>query len=228
MYVLYIANKNYSSWSLRPWVLMRSLGIQFEERLVNFEKEDNYEKFRQFSPNGKVPCLHDGNQVVWDSLGITEYLADRHAKVWPEQSDAKVWARCAAAEMHSGFNHLRGNCPMHVSYRVKIDAIPAGVKHDLLRIQEIWNEGLQRFGGPFLTGEQFTAVDAFFAPVIFRIQTYQLPVGAQAQAYVQHMLKHEAMQQWQTQALADPWREASHDEAPLRLGQLQSDSRNLK
>lgn len=228
MYILYIANKNYSSWSLRPWVLMRSLGIQFEERLVNFDQEDNHEKFRSFSPNGKVPCLHDGNQIVWDSLGITEFLADRHPLVWPEQAEAKVWARCVAAEMHSGFTNLRGNCPMHVGYRIKIDAIPEAVKHDLQRIQEIWNEGLQRFGGPYLAGTNFTAVDAFFAPVIFRIQTYQLPVDAGAQAYVQQMLKHEAMQQWQTQALADPWREASHDQAPLHAGSLQSDERLKK
>jgi len=207
---------------------MRSLGIQFEERLVNFDQEDNHEKFRSFSPNGKVPCLHDGNQIVWDSLGITEFLADRHPLVWPEQAEAKVWARCVAAEMHSGFTNLRGNCPMHVGYRIKIDAIPEAVKHDLQRIQEIWNEGLQRFGGPYLAGTNFTAVDAFFAPVIFRIQTYQLPVDAGAQAYVQQMLKHEAMQQWQTQALADPWREASHDQAPLHAGSLQSDERLKK
>ncbi len=228
MYILYIGNKNYSSWSLRPWVLMRSLGIQFEERVMTFDKEDNNEKFRQFSPNGKVPCLHDGNQVVWDSMGITEFLADRHPRIWPEQAEAKVWARCVAAEMHSGFTNLRGNCPMHIAYRIKIDAIPASVKQDLQRIQEIWNEGLQRFGGPFLTGAQFTAVDAFFAPVIFRIQTYQLPVNEGAAAYVQHMLKHEAMQQWQSQALAEPWRELSHDEEALKIGRLQSDQTKLK
>src|SRR5690606_38041445 len=101
MYTLFIANKNYSSWSLRPWVLMRELGIPFEERLTPFVEDSNWESFRTFSPNGKVPCLHDGETVVWDSLGITEYLAEHHRSVWPSEGKARAWARCASAEMHS-------------------------------------------------------------------------------------------------------------------------------
>src|SRR5271165_5094264 len=104
MYELHIANKNYSSWSLRPWVLMRELGIPFVERLSPFSEESNWDAFRGFSPNGKVPCLHDGAEAVWDSLAITEYLAEGHQGVWPENQQARTWARCAAAEMHSGFS----------------------------------------------------------------------------------------------------------------------------
>ncbi|HQY70835.1 MAG TPA: glutathione S-transferase N-terminal domain-containing protein, partial [Pseudomonadales bacterium] len=107
MYELYIANKNYSSWSLRPWVLMRELRIAFDERLVPFAPGSNFERFRAFSPTGKVPCLHDGATVVWDSLAIAEYLAERHAGVWPSDARARAWARSAAAEMHSGFGALR-------------------------------------------------------------------------------------------------------------------------
>lgn len=225
MYTLYIGNKVYSSWSLRPWALMRALNIPFEEKIATFGSGSNWESFRTFSPAGKVPCLHDGESIVWDSLGITEFLADRHAGVWPSDAQAKIWARCAAAEMHSGFTNLRGVCPMHVGLRVHIDAIPAGVKSDLQRISELWNEGLNRFGGPFLAGDKFTAIDAFFAPVVFRIQTYGLPVDEKAGAYVQHMLQQAPIQQWQDQALNETWVEPGHEEAALAAGQLLSDLR---
>ena len=117
MYTLYIANKNYSSWSLRPWLLMRALSIPFEEQLVAFEEGSNWARFREFAPNGRVPCLHDDGIVVWDSLGITEYLAERHSGVWPESAQARAWARSASAEMHSGFDALRGLCPMNCALR---------------------------------------------------------------------------------------------------------------
>ena len=119
MYELYIANKNYSSWSLRPWVLMRALGIPFDETLVPFlgGVGANWDAFRAFSPTGKVPCLRDGDAVVWDSLAIAEYLAERHAGVWPADPRARAWARCAAAEMHSGFPGLRSVCTMNCGVR---------------------------------------------------------------------------------------------------------------
>ena len=110
MYKLYIANKNYSSWSLRPWILLRALSIPFEEQLVPFDEGSNWNKFRSFSPNGKVPCLHDGATLVWDSLAIIEYLAERHEGVWPEEADMRAWARCVVSEMHSGFVELRERC----------------------------------------------------------------------------------------------------------------------
>jgi hypothetical protein len=122
MYQLHIANKNYSSWSLRPWLLLSELGIPFEERLVTFAQGNgaSWQAFRAFSPNGKVPCLHDGERVVWDSLAIAEYLADRHVDVWPSGPDARAWARCAAAEMHSGFAALRNQCGMNCGLRIRL------------------------------------------------------------------------------------------------------------
>src|SRR5215475_690443 len=124
MYVLFIANKNYSSWSLRPWVLMRELEIAFEERITPFEEGPSATDFKGFSPTGKVPCLHERHTVVWDSFGITEYLAERHSPVWPALAEARAWARCAAAEMHSGFGTMRDICTMNCGIRVKLDAMP--------------------------------------------------------------------------------------------------------
>ena len=132
----------------------------------------NPDAFRGFSPTGKVPCLVDGNITVWDSLAITEYVGERHAGVWPAEAAARAWARCASAEMHSGFFALRNACTMNCGIRVTLRSIDAPLKRDLARLEELWADGIGRFGGPFLTGARFCAVDAFFAPVAFRIQTY--------------------------------------------------------
>lgn len=225
LYTLYIANKNYSSWSLRPWILMRELGIPFEEKTATFDSDFNWDAFRKFSPAGKVPCLHDGASVVWDSLAITEFLADRHEGIWPADPLAKIWARCAAAEMHSGFGALRQTCPMHVGLRIKMTETTAELQHDIARLNELWNEGLDRFGGPFLAGATFTAVDAFFAPVVFRARTYGIPLNEKAGAYAQHVLSSSAMRHWETEALKESWREASHEEAALAAGEQLADYR---
>lgn len=211
MQELYIANKNYSSWSLRPWVLMRELSIPFTERLVPFSEQSNWEPFREFAPNGKVPCLHDQGDTIWDSLAIIEYLAERNENVWPSDSRARAWARCASAEMHSGFGALRERCTMNCGIRVRLDQIPAGLKKDIERLNELWNEGLARFGGPFLAGNAFTAVDAMFAPVVFRVQTYGLPLHGEAAAYAARMLSRPAMQAWYQDALNETWREPGHE-----------------
>ena len=174
MYELYIANKNYSSWSLRPWILLKERAIPFSERLIPFSEDSNWVSFREFSPNGKVPCLHDQGETIWDSLAIIEYLAERHPGLWPEESRARTWARCASAEMHSGFGALRERCTMNCGIRVRLNDYPAALITDVARLNELWNEGLTRFGGPFLAGASFTAVDAMFAPVVFRAQTYGL------------------------------------------------------
>jgi len=166
-YTLYIANKNYSSWSLRPWLILRELAIPFEEKTAIFESDSNWDAFIQFSPAGKVPCLHAGHTIVWDSLGITEYLAERHSGVWPTDSDARSWARCAAAEMHSGFTTLRSTCPMHIGFRIQMTTLSAAFQRDIERLQQLWGEGLQRFGGPYLAGEKFTAIDAFLLRLSF-------------------------------------------------------------
>ncbi len=225
MYTLYIGNKNYSSWSLRPWVLMRALSIPFEERLVNFEGGSNWNRFRDFSPSGRVPCLHDGTKAIWDSLAIMEYLAERHAGVWPENADTRAWARCVAGEMHSGFTVLRGLCPMNCGLRVALKEMGEPLRADLARIDEIWTEGRARFGGPYLAGPEFGAVDAFFAPVVFRVQTFGLPLGDAARAYTELMLSHAAMQEWYQAALKEPWREISHEKEVAALGTVQADYR---
>lgn len=225
MYTLYIANKNYSSWSLRPWALMTELGIAFKEVLVPFGAGSNWEEFRRFAPNGKVPCLVDDGLTVWDSLSIVEFLAERHPGVWPAQSAARAWARSAAAEMHSGFGTLRTQCSMSCGIRVHLHEIGPALKTDLNRLDELWRDGLEKFGGPFLAGQAFTAVDAFFAPVAFRVQTYGLPLSEPAQAYVQHLLQCASLQQWQQQALAEPWREPGHEADCLAYGTLTADLR---
>jgi glutathione S-transferase len=225
MYTLHIANKNYSSWSLRPWVLMRSLGIPFSEILHPFEPGSNRERFRGFSPNGKVPSLVDTSTTIWDSLAITEYLAERHAGVWPEDPMARAWARCAAAEMHSGFAALRECCSMNCGVRVRLDEVPAPLLLDIERVQELWKDGLARFGGPFLAGPEFTAADAFFAPVAFRVQTYGLVLDAAAGAYAARLLALEAMVDWYAEALREPWRDEAHDAETRRAGTWLEDLR---
>ncbi len=224
MYTLYIANKNYSSWSLRPWVLMQTLAIPFEEKLVPFQ-ESNWQTFRTFSPGGTVPCLHDGETIIWDSLAIAEYLAESHPQVWAEDRLARAWSRSAAAEMHSGFGPLRQQCSMNCGIRMQLHEISASLQKDIDRLNELWGEGLDRFGGPFLAGEKFTAVDAFFAPVAFRIQTYNLPMSEQAIAYVNQLLSLPAMNSWQSAALQEPWREVSHEQEVLQFGTLTADYR---
>jgi glutathione S-transferase len=222
---LYIANKNYSSWSLRPWVLMKHLGLPFDEQLVVFGQGSNWDAFRPFSPSGRVPCLRDGDTVVWDSLAITEYLAESHADVWPADRTARTWARCAAAEMHAGFSTLRNQCGMSCGMRVRLREMGSALQADVARINELWNEGLSRFGGPFLTGKTFTAVDAFYAPVVFRFQTYGLPATGATAAYVRHMLALPAMRDWYAAALAETWRDHAHEEEIRQYGEVTEDFR---
>lgn len=224
-YTLITANRNYSSWSLRPWVLMKALGIPFEDRLEPFTKPDNYDDFRQFSPTGQVPLLIDGARTVPDSLGITLYLADRRPGVWPADEAARIFAQGAVAEMHGGFGHLRNDCTMNVGVRVTPKPMSEGLKRNVARVREIFEAGLERFGGPWLAGAEFTAADAFYAPVAFRIRTYGLDVG-KGQAWVDHMLAHPAMLDWEAQALAEDWREASHEEELAEAGVITADYRH--
>ena len=225
MYTLFIGNKNYSSWSLRPWLLMTELGIPFEERLIPFADGGSWEKFRAFSPTGQVPCLHHGPRVVWESLAIAEYLGERHAGVWPENEEARAWARSATAEMHAGFRALRDQCPMSVGLRMRLHRRSQALEKDLERVAELWNEGLARLAGPFLSGSSFGAVDAFFAPVVFRMQTYGLELPGAAAEYAARLLSCGGMQAWQEAALAERWREPGHDREIAALGECLSDLR---
>ncbi|MCO7245773.1 MULTISPECIES: glutathione S-transferase family protein [unclassified Halomonas] len=227
MFELYIANKNYSSWSLRPWVLMKALEIPFNEHLMPFEGGfgASHEAFRRFSPSGLVPCLVDGELAVWDSLAIVEYLAEQHTNVWPADKAARAWARSATAEMHSGFGALRDECSMNCGLRVELNGLSDKLKADVYRLDALWQQGLERFGGPFLAGKYFSAVDAFYAPVAFRAQTFNLPLSAPSQAYVERLLALPAMQAWYQAALEEPWREPMHEAETLKNGTLKADLR---
>ena len=223
-YTLITANRNYSSWSLRPWVLMKALGIGFEDRLEPFAKPDNYEVFRAFSPTGQVPVLIDGARTIADSLCIALYLAERHPGIWPADEEARIFAQGATCEMHGGFGHLRNDCTMNVGVRVSPKPMSAGLQRNVARLRELFEAGLAQFGGPWLAGAEFSAVDAFYAPVAFRIRTYGLDVGA-GQAWVDHVLLHPAMRDWEAQALAEVWREASHEAELAAAGIITADYR---
>ena len=221
MYLLHIANKNYSSWSLRPWVLMRALDIPFSERLHHLGTE----AFTGFSPSGKVPCLVDIATVVWDSLAIVEYLAEDHSGVWPQDAKARAWARSAAAEMHSGFSALRNQHGMNVGVRVAVAQRSPELLADIARIELLWNEGLARFGGPFLAGSEFSAVDAFFAPVVYRFRTYGVDVRGAAAGYLETMLAHPAMKEWEAAALAEDFHVAKYEAELPQIGTVTADLR---
>jgi glutathione S-transferase len=224
-YHLHIANKNYSSWSLRPWILMRELRIPFTEHLSVFGQSGSWEALRKISPTGKVPCLVDGTTVIWDSLSIAEYLAERHEGVWPADRGARAWARSAAAEMHSGFGELRNRCSMSCGVRIRLKEFPASLEKDIARLGALWSDGLHRFGGPFLAGGTFTAVDAFFAPVAFRIQSYRLTLAPAAESYAERLLQLAGMQTWYADGLKETYRDAPHEREMLEMGTVLEDLR---
>jgi len=225
MYTLFIANKNYSSWSLRPWVLMQTLGLAFEERLLPFGQAVDGQTIASLSPSGRVPVLEHQGLKVWDSLAIVEYLADRHPQVWPAEPAARAYARSAAAEMHSGFATLRNDCSMNCGVRVRLHQVSAALQADLNRLEQLWQQGLSGFVGPWLAGASFTAADAFFAPVAFRAQTYGLSFGSAATAYLQRLLALPAMQQWYAAGLAESWRDAAHEQDLTAAGHITADLR---
>jgi glutathione S-transferase len=204
---------------------MRERDIPFVEHLLRFGEKSDWDAYRNISPTGKVPCLVDGAMAVWDSLAIAEYLAERHAGVWPADATARAWARCAAAEMHSGFLALRSRCSMSCGVRVRLHDIPPELAADIARLDALWTDGLNRFGGPFLGGATFTGVDAFFAPVAFRIQSYGIALGPVAAAYATHLLKLRSMQEWYAAGLAERFRDESHDQEILLAGSVTLDLR---
>ena len=225
MYELFIANKNYSSWSLRPWVLMQELQIPFTERLMPFGDTAAWDTYRRQAPHGTVPSLLDGGVLIWDSLGIVEYLAERHPQVWPAERIVRAWARCAAAEMHSSFAELRNRCSMTCGVRVRLHEFPAALEREIRRLDNLWKEGLSRFGGPFLAGSTFTAVDAFYAPVAFRIRSYDLQLSGEAMAYAARLLQLRSMQDWYRDAILETFRDEPHEQDMLRLGSVLEDVR---
>lgn len=205
MYELYIGNKNYSSWSLRPWLLLRHCGIPFVERNVQLSGSGAQAAHRPYSDNGLVPCLHDGDFRVWDSLAIAEYLAERHPGLWPDDPRARARARCVSAEMHSGFAKMRQALPMNIKLRLRGRAAEPEVQADIERIVEIWDEARSRFagdGGPWLFG-RFSVADAMYAPVVWRFHTYAVPLPEIAARYRDAMLAHPEMRAWEAGALAE-------------------------
>ena len=209
---LYIGNKNYSSWSLRAWLLLRQAGIDFDEVLLHLDKQADSPFKRTLagvSPTGRVPVLVDDGFAVWDTLAIGEYVAEGYPqhRLWPADRRARARARSLCAEMHSGFSALRTHCPMNIELTApelgpKLLAEQPALQADMARIDTMWKTELHKHGGPFLFGG-FTVADAFFAPVCTRIQTYGLPVGSAAQAYVQYILALPAMRQWCDDARAE-------------------------
>ena len=210
---LYIGNKNYSSWSMRPWVLLKQAGIVFEEVRVRFDSFDAQSEFKRtigaVSPTAKVPVLVDGDLVVWDTLAIAEYVAETHPdkKLWPTDAKARARARSVCAEMHSGFTALRSHCSMNIEASLpEVGRIlwrdQAGVRADIARLEAMWTGLLAEHGGPMLFGD-FGIADAYFAPVCSRIRTYALPVSPTVAAYVDRVHQLPAVQAWVQQALAE-------------------------
>jgi glutathione S-transferase len=211
---LIIGNKNYSSWSLRPWIALKAAGIPFEETVISLDAPDFKAQVTALSGAGKVPVLLDGEIRVWESLAILEYLAEKYpnAGLWPAQDDARAHARAVAAEMHSGFVPLRRHLPMNVRRPVKPRPLDDGVKTDVARIETIWNECRAQFGdgGPFLYGK-FSAADAMYAPVVWRFHTYAVDVAAASRAYMDAVLALPASREWLEAARREEW-VLPHDE----------------
>ncbi|MFN4207988.1 MAG: glutathione S-transferase family protein [Agrobacterium albertimagni] len=204
--ILYIANKNYSSWSFRPWIAMTAAGIPFREELIPFGPGATHPQFRALSPTGKVPVLHHGSIRVWESLAIIEYVAELYpdAGLWPADRESRTYARSISMEMLSGFRALRSACPMNLRRPAKAIPLPEGVAADVARIEAIWREMRKRSGGPFLFGA-FSSADAMFAPVVNRFAAYDLVSDAETIAYMDAMRAHPAWRAWEEAALAETW-----------------------
>ena len=205
---LTLGNKNYSSWSFRPWIAMRNAGIPFSETVISLDAPEFKPQVTRISGTGKVPALADGDVHVWESLAILEYLAEKFpdAQLWPADASARAHARAIASEMHAGFVPLRRHCPMNMWRPVKPRELPPDVVTNVRRIDAMWTECRARYGktGPFLFGT-FGAADAMYAPVVSRFHTYAVEVGAASRAYMAAVMALPAWQEWQAAALKEPW-----------------------
>jgi glutathione S-transferase len=205
---LIIGNKNYSSWSFRPWLAMKVAGMAFEETVTSLDAPDFKARVTVPGGSGSVPVLIDGNVLVWESLAILEYLAEKFPEVglWPKNAAARARARAIASEMHAGFLPLRRHLPMNVARPVRQRALDDGAAANVLRIDAIWSECRSKFasGGPFLFGP-FSGADAMYAPVVWRFHTYAVEVGAVARDYMQSMMALPAWNEWREAARREPW-----------------------
>lgn len=204
--ILYIGNKNYSSWSFRPWIALEAAGVPFTDRVIPFDFAAGNPQFRDLSPTGKVPVLHHGAVRVWESLAIIEYVAELFPEkgLWPQDAAARAEARAISMEMLSGFRAIRNACPMNIRRKPGAIDLPDGVMDDVARIETIWKDALARSGGPFLFGT-FSAADAMYAPVVNRFEAYCLTTDETVLAYMARMKAHPAWQKWQAAAQAEPW-----------------------
>ncbi|MGB3878730.1 MAG: glutathione S-transferase family protein [Shinella zoogloeoides] len=204
--VLYVGNKNYSSWSFRPWIAMAAADVPFTDRVIPFDFAAGNPEIRKVSPTGRVPLLQHGDVKVWESLAIIEYVAELFpdAGIWPSDRVARAEARAISMEMLSGFRALRNACPMNIRRTPGSIDLADGVTEDVARIETIWKDALARSGGPFLFGG-FSAADAMYAPVVNRLEIYRLTRDEAILAYMARMKAHPAWQRWQAAALAEPW-----------------------
>ncbi|MFM6189771.1 MAG: glutathione S-transferase family protein [Planktothrix sp.] len=203
---LVIGNKNYSSWSLRPWLVLKQVGLNFTEIMIDLGTPNTHKEIRHYSPSGKVPVLLDGDLTVWESLAICEYIAENfNSNLWPKDLEAKAYARSVSHEMHAGFINLRQQMPMNCRTRYPREGMKPGVQADIDRICAIWRECRQNYGtrGEFLFGK-FTIADAIFAPVVSRFITYDVKLGLIEQDYVKTIWSLPAMQQWIDAACLEP------------------------
>jgi len=203
---LVIGNKNYSSWSFRPWIAMKVAGIPFEERVISLYEPGSREEILRYSSAGKVPVLLDGENAIWETIAILEYLAERFpkAELWPREAYARAHARAVAAEMHAGFQALRKACPMNMWLPRKQRPQNEEVIENVRRIGAIWWDCLQRYGGPFLFGA-FGAADAMYAPVVSRLHTYGILVAPKCHAYMDAVMALPAWHEWCDAALKETW-----------------------
>ncbi|WP_075291766.1 glutathione S-transferase family protein [Pararhizobium arenae] len=204
--VLHVGNKNYSSWSLRPWMAFEACGIPFEEVVIPFDFAAGNPRIKEVSPTGRVPVLHHGDARIWESLAIIEYAAELFpdAGLWPKDSHERARARSYSMEMLSGFRALRGACPMNIRRRKSAVPLQEGVAADIARIETIWREAIALSGGPFLFGA-FSAADAMFAPVVSRFEVYDLTRNPVSLEYMDAVKTHPAFRKWQEAAIAEPW-----------------------
>ena len=206
---LIVGNKNYSSWSMRPWLAMRVHDIEFTDEVIPLYQPGSREKILAHSPSGKVPCLIDGEVTVWETLAILDYLADKFPALplWPKDPKARAMARAISSEMHAGFGPLRSHCPMNMRRDpAKPHPLTPAVQANVERIDAIWREARTRFGGggAFLFGE-FCNADAMYAPVVSRFASYGIAVGDSARRYMDAVMALPAWQEWERAGRAEPW-----------------------
>lgn len=213
MFDLYIGNKNYSSWSLRPWLLMKHFAVPFTEHMVSVAGRDYNPALKPLAGNARVPSLHEEGFQVWETIAIAEYLAERYPAMWPADPQARARARSISAEMHAGFSHLRTAMPMNLKFKLKGKPATPEVQRDIDRVAEIWVEARTHFAtddGPYLFGA-FSAADAMFAPVVWRFHVYNVALPPVAAAYRDTMLGHPAMREWHAAGIRESEAHAHYD-----------------